>query len=402
MAQGWTHQDMQRFHRQVDQINWQFGGENMHYNFLHRTEFLPHAVVYRRGDIRPLSNALRSDLPVFVVESRFGRMQLQDYIDRAPVNGILMLQHGQVVFERYPRMRAFDRHLLMSVTKVFVSLLIALLESRGLLDVSQPVERYLPVLIGSGWENTSIQDVLDMASGIDAPEVDEGFTNPDHPYYQFEASLGWLPKDNRTYSSTYEYVASLKRKGLPGQQFEYTSLNTFILAWLAESLTGLPLNEILSQEIWGSMGAEADGLLAVSGFGAPAAHAGLCATLHDVARFGLLFTPAGRAGQAINIVPDAFLEKIQIGGRPALFDHGPTGTVFLRKLHGEHPSHNVDQWDYVMEDGDFFKDGYGGQGLYISPARDLVVAYFGTPADEAMETHELEWITRQMINAKLF
>jgi hypothetical protein len=30
-----------------------------------------------------------------------------------------------------------------------------------------------------------------------------------------------------------------------------------------------------------------------------------------------------------------------------------------------------------MEDGDFFKSGYRGQGLYVSPARDLVIAYFG-------------------------
>ena len=51
-----------------------------------------------------------------------------------------------------------------------------------------------------------------MASGIDAPEEEEGFTNPDHPYYQYEASLGWLPKTARTLDSTYQYVAGLRRK----------------------------------------------------------------------------------------------------------------------------------------------------------------------------------------------
>ncbi len=55
-----------------------------------------------------------------------------------------------------------------------------------------------------------------------------------------------------------------------------------------------------------------------------------------------------------------------------------------------------------MEDGDIFKGGYGGQGFYISPKRDLVVAYFGTPFDENIQTHELEWITRQMVKAGLF
>ena len=32
-----------------------------------------------------------------------------------------------------------------------------------------------------------------------------------------------------------------------------------------------------------------------------------------------------------------------------------------------------------MPDGDFYKGGFGGQGLYISPARDLVIAFFGMP-----------------------
>jgi CubicO group peptidase (beta-lactamase class C family) len=45
---------------------------------------------------------------------------------------------------------------------------------------------------------------------------------------------------------------------------------------------------------------------------------------------------------------------------------------------GERPRHNTYQWDMVFEDGDFYKGGYGGQGLYISPARDLVVAAFSS------------------------
>jgi CubicO group peptidase (beta-lactamase class C family) len=150
------------------------------------------------------------------------------------------------------------------------------------------------------------------------------------------------------------------------------------------------------------MGAEADGLLAISTFGAPAAHGGLCATLRDVARFGLLFTPAGQACAPQAALPAAYLAKLQSGGRPELFDRGPTGPLTVQALHGEHLRCNIDQWDYVLADGDFFKGGYGGQGLYISPARDLVIAYFGTPFDEQMQTHELQWITRQLIHSGLF
>ena len=54
-----------------------------------------------------------------------------------------------------------------------------------------------------------------------------------------------------------------------------------------------------------------------------------------------------------------------------------------------------------MEDGDFFKGGYGGQGLYVSPSRDLVIAYFGTFEDGGPE-NELNHISRQLAKSGLF
>ncbi len=401
MGQGFNRSQVLKAHRQIDGLNWQFGGEKMHYNFLHRSEFLPHAVVNRAGAISVLESDLRQDISQFAVESMLGQMPLESYVQAAPVNGLIILQHGCIVYEVYPRMRPFDKHALMSVSKVLVASLLALLESRGLVEVQSPVECYLPEVRGSGWEGVPVLDVLDMASGIDAPEVAEGFVNPRHPYYQYEASLGWLPATSRTNKSTYRYVAGLKRKRPPGLAYEYTSVNTFVLAWLAETISGLPLHEILTREIWSQIGAEADALLSISTFGAPAAHGGVCATLRDVARFGLMFTPYG-AKTTAEVIPPAYLQRIQSGGRPHIFDQGSNGASILHNLHGEHPSHNTYQWDYVMPDGDFFKSGYGGQGLYVSPQRELVIAYFGTPFDEGMQTHELQWITRQMLHAGLF
>ncbi len=402
MEEGYPISEVIRFHREIDQFNWQLGGEKMHYNFLRRSEFLPHALLYRMGEISRLEKALREDVAQFAVESREGRMGLDVYVQTAAVNGIVILHHGHIAYEAYPHMRPFDKHLYMSVSKAYVAAIIAILEGRGRLDVSQLIESYLPEVTGSGWQDVTVQDVLDMASGIDASENEEGYTNPNHPYYQYEASLGWLPATEQTQSSTYRYVAALKRKEAPGRVFDYSSTNTFLLSWLAERLTGMPMNEILTAEIWSKIGAEADGLLAISATGASGSSGGIFGTLRDLARFGLLFTPSGRHVLPEAVLPEGYLHKIQQDGRPEIFDKGAAGQRTLRELHGERPRHNTWQWDYVMEDGDFFKGGYGGQGLCLSPKRDLVIAYFGTPFDENLQTHELEWITRQMIRAGLF
>jgi CubicO group peptidase (beta-lactamase class C family) len=70
------------------------------------------------------------------------------------------------------------------VTKVFASVIVGILERRGLLDLGQPVDTVLFKLAGSGWAGVTIGDVLRVASGIDCLEIDSpgAYTDPDHPY----------------------------------------------------------------------------------------------------------------------------------------------------------------------------------------------------------------------------
>jgi hypothetical protein len=57
----------------------------------------------------------------------------------------------------------------------------------------RPIDKVLPELGDSGWAGISDHAVLDMTSGIDCLENDSpgAFTDPAHPFYRFEASLGW-------------------------------------------------------------------------------------------------------------------------------------------------------------------------------------------------------------------
>jgi hypothetical protein len=85
-----------------------------------------------------------------------------------------------------------------------------------------------------------------------------------------------------------------------------------------------------------------------------------------VARFGLLFTK----GRGRGIVSEAYLRKILEGGRPKLLEAAGRATGDVR--------HATYQWDRVYRDGSFFKGGFGGQGLLVSPEKDVVIAYVGT------------------------
>jgi len=160
----------------------------------------------------------------------------------------------------------------------------------------------------------------------------------------------------------------------------------------------VPYSDLISKAIWQEIGAESDAILVAPKRGVQIASSGVSSTLRDLGRFGLLFTPSGRAG-VNSIISNSYLRKIQKEGRPEIFDAARRDNP--RKVDGEPPRHNTYQWDFVMEDGDFFKGGYGGQGLYVSPSRDLVIAFFGT-LDEDGKSSQMTRVARQLAKSGLF
>jgi CubicO group peptidase (beta-lactamase class C family) len=175
----------------------------------------------------------------------------------------------------------------------------------------------------------------------------------------------------------------------------------FLLGWLAESVTDRPYADLVAEEIWQLIGAESDADIAVGPTGAAAVHAGLSLRLRDLVRFGLLFTPSARDDNNDSLVSSTMIEGIHNNGRSDDFV-GDIGGFVLDNLGGERPvSFTSRQWDFVTEEGDFFKGGWGGQGLYVSPQRDLVIAYFGTPDDEGA-WNELMRISRMLAKSGLF
>ena len=286
--------------------------------------------------------------------------------------GLLVLKGGRIVYESYPRMKPTDLHVTVSVSKAITGAVVAILAARGEIDVSKPIDAYVPELAGSAWKGTPIIDILDMASGMDVGE--EGFLdNPDLPYRAYEAANGFIRTDPPTTRSPYQITRDFPRKEPPGQTFDYSTVNTFVLAWLAESVAGLPYDRVLSRELWSRMGAESDGTFVLSPHGAPTAGDGISMTLRDLARFGLLYTSTGRKNVG-PVIPPEHIKTVQAGGR------GP-----LREQRTEHLGHSKHptlqgyrwQWDRIWPDGDLGVMGSYGQTLHISPSRYVVVASFG-------------------------
>jgi CubicO group peptidase (beta-lactamase class C family) len=203
--------------------------------------------------------------------------------------------------------------------------------------------------------------------------------------------------DEKSADNPYEYIASLKagKFAEQGTSYEYGSINTYILGWLVEKLTGMPFQDALSREIWTQIGAESDAAFLAPRYGVPVFDGGFLGRLRDVARFGLLFTPSYSVVSDRKIISDKHIETLKNGGRPKLLANARGGAPdgITKKT----VKHNVYQWDLVYTNNDLFKGGWAGQGLLVNPDRDLVAVYTGYFNEDQSELSVLPRL-RQVLN----
>ena len=77
---------------------------------------------------------------------------VSQHFEDMPLDAMLVLKDGKIVYERYKTMTPDTAHITMSSSKVFSSTLLAMLEDEGKVDLSKPVSDYVPELKGSVWD----------------------------------------------------------------------------------------------------------------------------------------------------------------------------------------------------------------------------------------------------------
>ena len=227
------------------------GGDLSRFAYINTSQFFPHALIHRAGTVSKLPSAPNAEIGKTKAKTHTGAMTLDEWT-AGHLDACIVILGGKIVYEKYPRLRPQDKHIWWSVSKSIAGTIVGLLEEQGLVDVKKPIETYIPELATSQWSGTPVIDILDMASGMTGLEADdpEAYTNPNSPYGLFEASLGMQPATDKTKRSTYDYIPTLQRQKESGKKNEYTSVNTFVCAWLAEKVTGQPYAELVSEMFW--------------------------------------------------------------------------------------------------------------------------------------------------------
>ena len=375
---------------------WNVNGQDMAWNNKNLNRIFPTVNVYRAGPVRELESQPMPEIADFEVDTPNGPARFIDFLrsDESTSMGMVILHKGKVVFEDYPRMEPYERPIYWSVTKVLVSAVISILEDRGQVEIDKSIETYIPELAGSSYEGITVRNILDMATGVDCPEE---YYDKSTCFYGLMQTTGEAHWDETAPDNPYEYIASLKvgRFAEQGTSFEYGSINTYILGWLVEKLTGMPFQDAFSREIWTQIGTESDAAFLAPRYGVPLFAGGFLGRIRDLARFGLLFTPSYSVVSDKKIISDAHIEMLKNGGNPKLLANGRWGP--LDEATAAVVKHNVYQWDLVFTNNDLFKGGWAGQGLLVNPDRDLVAVYAGYFNDDQSEPEVLPRL-RQALN----
>lgn len=351
------------------------------FHFIDIGLWLETAIAARSGDVMPLAVGVDPGIGQTRVGTAGGGLPLLAYLrsETSRAQGMIVIQNGAIVFEDYPGMRSTDNHVWMSVAKTTASLVVRKLAEDGRIDVERPIDSYLPAFRDTQWRGTRVIDVLDMASGMDILETQANRENPHSVIARYNHATAGEPNADGKVESQLEVIRSARRLGPPGVSFDYSSLNTTVLALLAEAVESRRWTDIFQDRVWAKMGVEGDMQVALAPDGSPQVHGLLSTRLRDVARYGLLYTPSWRKAATQQIVSDGYVREIQTGGRKPMFLKGELGNRLVTNSFPVHPPvANHWQWDAIWDDGDFYKGGVFGQGLYVSPGRDLVIAWFST------------------------
>lgn len=389
-------EQVQRQHRRLpsDDIWWTVSGEDMAWNFKNLHQLFPTVTVYRNGPVRELEHAPNALIPEFTVETPAGAMSFEELIesDQSTLMGVVVLHQGKIVYERYPRMQPHEMPVYWSVAKVFVGTVIRILEERGEIDVTLPVEHYLPEIAGSDLAGTSVRDVLDMATGLDCAD---DYEDKESCYYRYSMGIGDGFRVPGAPDNAYDFVRSLRttRNAEPGHQFSYSGMNTFVLAWIVEEITGLPFQDVLTREVWWHIGAESNASYIAPRYGVPVTHGGFMARMRDLARLGLLFTPSYSVVSDRKIISDEHIEFLWSAGRPELLVNAGMPETSISGV-----KHNIYQWDSIHVNGDYYKGGWAGQGFLVNPQRDVVAVWTGYMKDDESSEVYIEPVIREVLD----
>ncbi len=344
---------------------------------------------------------------------------VQAYLDSSLVNSntnsFIVIKNDTIIYEKY-----FNGHessqlqTSWSVAKSFVSVLLGIAIDQGKVkSTSEPITNYIPELLknDSRFANITIQNILDMRSGVDFREY---YTNP-------FSKMAKLQYGNNINS----LIANLKIKKDPNKNFEYTSINTQLLRIVIERSTGVKINDFMQEQLWRPLQMESNATWNIDSYKHNNIKASCClnAIPLDFAKFGRLILNQGSwNGKQIvskewvvsSTSKEAFYKQANgfmsyhnqwwgVGDNFLMFKDSIEASTYKKSHTFTGNARKSVRGNYFVVPeikGDFYAQGFRGQIIYINPINKVIIIRLGTDSNKQyMVNNYSTWQLYEFIQA---
>lgn len=322
-------------------------------SFSHVDRILPHYTLTKSAAPLQLPAAATPVQIGYRFENR--NYSLDDFLAHQRVTGLLLIRNGEVLAERYQYdRRAEHRFISHSMAKSIVSLGVGMaLAEKKIASLDDTIAKYVPDLAGNPYGETTIRNMLRMASGVPFKEVYDG-----------DDDLAKFTKLRATQDSVAAFRAFATREVEQGTRFHYASNQTVALTLLMRAVTGTSLSEYLTPRLWQPMGAEADATWVRTRDRTESGGGGFNAVLRDYGRLGILLANDGAIGER-QIVPKSYLlEATDWRRQPEAFAPRKATPYF---------GYGYQFWLFPGDKRRFALLGVYGQSIFVDPELKLVL-----------------------------
>ncbi|CAM4359237.1 serine hydrolase domain-containing protein [Vibrio agarivorans] len=381
---GFSHDFAFDAHKKFNNFHYQMGGDHALYYNARLSEFLGTAIAEPSSNTKNLEVDINSDIGDVTFNTiNSGVLKLDDYVqhEHHRVQGVMMIHHGKIVYQAYPGMNPNDNHVWMSAAKSTVGLVIAQLVDEGKVNLDTSIVEYVPELKGTNWDQVSVKNALNMATGLKLEETLDSILDPQSIIVRFFSAEFGQPVPGGTDVEGWLDVVKDAEKiegEKPGEVNRYSSATTTVLNYMVEKIENKPWTDVFEDRVWSHLGASHGIQFHLTPEGTAVAHGLVSSTLEDMAKFGTLFTPSWNKVADEQVVTPTQLEIMYQNANPVeVFQKGSKAEGFKADF-VDSPLSNTFQFDAVFGDGALYKHGNLGQGIYIDPKRDFVGVYFSS------------------------
>jgi CubicO group peptidase (beta-lactamase class C family) len=281
------------------------------------------------------------------------KIAFDDFLEENKTVAFMIIQDDTIVYERY--FKRYDTASIVpsfSMAKSVTSMLIGCAIDDGLIDsVGQSVTDFIPEMKANGYDQVTIQHLLQMTSGM---EFNESYVNPFGHAATFYYGLNLRRASQR-----------LKLKEKPGTSFEYVSGSTQLLGLVLEkALNGKTITAYLQEKIWSPLQMEFDASWSIDKKknGMEKTFCCLNARARDFAKLGRLYLNKGKwNGQQI-VSEDWVRHSTKLDTS--------AGSAAYYQYQWWFPSDKINNKDFMAQ-------GILGQYIYVNPEKNMIMVRLG-------------------------